>query len=343
MSLWLHERQLGVDMQKLRERAQSATQTSDLVSAIKTLSGHTTPIPIEARPRSWVPTLFAASSMLNIALASLFFILLLWLLFSNAESGVTWVHKILLLSGIALFIYFEKKHIKRYAANSNKSDSISLLLRLKRGMFESGLIEVTVDPRKHRASLATHFSEFKSLFDGKIHYWLEGNISEAQKNYTYHCFKYEYDAYVDKQIASFTRYGFILNFPFARSIQIYDSGNGEGNWTSPSVYFNQSFSVQASDKLEVTKFLLPAILEKILELGKYTKNLSLEFNEAGHLCIAFSDFDPISCRTQHDLRYPDRFADEITRPVRQEVLKHAVDLMHTLIRFSDDNFEQRNQ
>ena len=212
--------------------------------------------------------------------------------------------------------------------------------------------------KKLAAQLSRQFSEFKRGNHSREIEWLvKGTYQGTDHQFDYHAYHFHY---VDqRQVTStirdskgnvrvttrtvydhFHRYGLYLPFRFARNIAITNSWFGgffSSSYKPASVEFNRKFKVSASDELSAAKFLKPAVVVEIEDLGKALSGLNLEFNAASELCISFEQ-NICQWQRQHGLDEPDAFLQEIEGDQKLVTLQKTLERIHTLMRHSDNNF-----
>lgn len=138
------------------------------------------------------------------------------------------------------------------------------------------------------------------------------------------------------------RYGIICDFPYAKSIAIV---SGEGKFTYPATWktashsFNRRFRVRAGSEQEAARFLTPAVLLAIEEAAPAFTLMNLEINPLGQLCLSFSN-DLLEISRSSSLVHPARFELRLKQESGAPGLGAALHLIHTLMKYSDNNFER---
>jgi hypothetical protein len=138
----------------------------------------------------------------------------------------------------------------------------------------------------------------------------------------------------------FDRFSLIIPFKFASDIAIVQDRNKHQGifWETASIDFNKKFGVYAKTKETAAKFLTPKIIIEIEKLEACYSNLNLEFNQNGDLCLSFSNGDTLRATRNHGLDEPKAFIEEIKCHTQLGKLDTTLDIVHTLMKYSDNNF-----
>lgn len=210
----------------------------------------------------------------------------------------------------------------------------------------------------HANQLAKNFDDFKRGSYGEITQYLKGYYEGAEHNFTFKLYRYEYYDHLDlhtvggletdrihkriQKLPFYTRHSIIVPFHHARNIQIlqqnlFNPSNDKLN--SASIKFNEIFNVYAEDELLLAKFLTPKVLETFLAMAQYYPTMNVEFNASNDLCISFADdtitIPPIVKQTDT----LDNLISVLESPPNLPKLWLMLDYVHTLMKFSDNNFQ----
>lgn len=204
------------------------------------------------------------------------------------------------------------------------------------------------------AELSQQFSEFRRGNHLREISWLvKGHFQGPEHQFEYHAYNFHY---VDRRQVTTTdskgrtrtrtvydhhyRYGLYLPFEFVHDIAIYSSWFGSlfsASYKPASVEFNRKFKVKAQNELAAAKFLKPAVVIEIEDMGKELSELNLEFSSSGHLCVSYAQ-NICSWKRQYGLDNPEQFLREIEGDQTLTRLHNTLNRIHTLMRHSDSNF-----
>jgi hypothetical protein len=204
------------------------------------------------------------------------------------------------------------------------------------------------------AELGQQFSEFRRGNHLREISWLvKGHFQGPEHQFEYHAYNFHY---VDRRQVTTTdskgrtrtrtvydhhyRYGLYLPFEFVHDIAIYSSWFGSlfsASYKPASVEFNRKFKVKAQNELVAAKFLKPAVVIEIEDMGKELSELNLEFSSSGHLCVSYAQ-NICSWKRQYGLDNPEQFLREIEGDQTLTRLHNTLNRIHTLMRHSDSNF-----
>ncbi len=176
---------------------------------------------------------------------------------------------------------------------------------------------------------------------------------EHQFDYIYYTFEFTVVRGVDKlhpaasDLASAAirtvqkRYGIVCDFPYARGVAVV-GGGGEfkypARWKTSSPGFNARFRVYAESEQAAARFLTPAVVLAIESAAPALPKLNLEINREGKLCLSF-DKDLLEPTRNASLIRPGRFEFRLQNDKQAPSLTQALQLIHTLLKYSDNNFE----
>lgn len=240
----------------------------------------------------------------------------------------------------------------------NNINRLSDALFVRDVYLDNGWQEEPYQGKKKAAQLAQQFSEFKRGNHLREIEWLvKGQYQGSEHQFEYHAYQFHY---VDqRQVTStrtdskgrvtittrtvydhYYRYGLYLPFEFVKNIAISSSWFGglfSGSYKPASVEFNRKFKVSAQNELAVAKFLKPAVVVEIEDMGKELPELNLEFSSAGQLCVSYGK-NICSWQRQQGLEEPEAFLREIERDQKCQQLHNTLKRIYTLMRHSDNNF-----
>jgi hypothetical protein len=336
-----HNDRLKAALAAIETRVDSAKGDDDLVAAIKLLSGFPAPIKYDNSRLNQITLGIVGASA--IAAAILYFqaldpALMLW----PAAAAV-----------ISLIVYGVIR-MKRKGSLTKLSDRIYY----RTSLFDYGLTPVNFSAKGEARKLGARFQAFRlGNYSREIRNLLRGKYTGAEHTYGYDHYHFHYvnrrtetytttDSKGNVRIRTrtvydhFDRYGFIVAFKYARSLRISEGGLAffKSGWKSASVSFNKHFNVAADSEMEAAKFLTPKVLLEIESAGQALRGMDLEFNSAGDLCFSFDDSNMIAANRAGGLEQPAAFADLVAGHTTQANLDAALDFIHTLMKYSDNNF-----
>jgi hypothetical protein len=253
------------------------------------------------------------------------------------------------LSGITVLVFAILIFSRR-----SKISSLSDTLYQRDVYLDNNWQDEPYSGKRLAAELAQQFNEFKRGNHLREIQWLvKGHYLGQEHQFEYHAYTFHY---VDRRTVSTTdakgrhntrtvydhhyRYGLYLPFEFVSGITISSSWFGSffGSTYKPaSTEFNRYFKVNAHSEMAAAKFLKPAVVVEIEDLGKELTGLNLEFSSLGQLCMSFA---PNICKwqRQHGLDEPTAFLAEINQNQKIPLLQQTLQRIHTLLRHSDNNF-----
>ena len=176
----------------------------------------------------------------------------------------------------------------------------------------------------------------------------------AEHSFEY--FYYTFDFTVVRDVGSFStarrdrdavairtverRYGIVCDFPYARGVAVV-SGCGQfsypAQWRTASSAFNAKFRVHAESEQEAARFLSPLVVLAIERAAATFTKLNIEINDEGKLCLSF-DNDLLNIARTSSLATPVRFESRLTSEKQAPGLTQALELIHALLKYSDNNF-----
>lgn len=233
-------------------------------------------------------------------------------------------------------------------------DPVSEKIFLLDALFNNDLKPVKYDGKGLAKTLGEEFAEFirgndirqiKDLYQGKF----EGE--EHSFEYQLYCFHYvkkRTETYTDSKGNTrtrtvrdhFYRHGFIVDFPYVKSLSLDAdrsiSFRGE-KYRGTSNEFNRIFKVKAADPISAARLLSPVLEEQLVTFAKAFKSPTLEISSRGRLCVAVQD-NLLSLKRKHGLEKPGAFAEEIAGHTELKEVQKILDLLHELMRYTDNNF-----
>jgi hypothetical protein len=237
---------------------------------------------------------------------------------------------------------------------SNNINSLSDALYQRDVYLDNAWQSETYDGKRLAARLGQQFNEFnRGNHLREISWLVKGEYQGSEHRIEYHAYKFHY---VDRRQVTTTnskgkmttrtvydhhyRYGLYLPFEFVKGISISSSWFGglfSGSYKPASVEFNRKFKVSASNELAAAKFLKPAVVVEIEDLGNELSGLNLEFSSSGQLCVSY---EQNICKWQRHfgLDNPEEFLREIEGDQKLPKLHHTLKRIHTLMRHTDNNF-----
>lgn len=91
------------------------------------------------------------------------------------------------------------------------------------------------------------------------------------------------------------------------------------------------------------RFLMPAVVLTCEEAANEFESLNLEFSSVAGLCMSFDDDNVVYGDPQFDFNSPDDFMCEVREYNPLPKLRTALEFIHTLMMFSDNNFRKDNE
>jgi hypothetical protein len=341
-----HNSKIKQALSLIERRALDANSDKDLVSAIELLAGFPEPVCFD-------------NSRLNLICGGIGLITAVGALATYLTDSPQEVYFITGIIAVIVTAAYVGIRLNRRSNFSRLSDNI----HYKSTLNDYGLSEISVSPKAKARELGARFKSFNmGNHLREIRRLLSGTFNGKEHSFQYQHFHFHY---VIKRRETYTttdskgrtrirtrtvydrynRYGFIVPFSFARNIHVSESALQlfSSGWKSSSVSFNKRFSVQAQNEMDAAKFLKPKVLIEIEAAGKALGDLSLEFTGAEELCFSFTNNNTIAPNRRNGLENPKAFAEEIKGHNEQPALDAALNFIHTLMKYSDSNFETRNR
>lgn len=238
--------------------------------------------------------------------------------------------------------------------------SLAKRLYLRALLFDNHLRELTSDlPLLESRLFADYFEFRRGNYSRKITEGYEGHYQGETHTFDYAFYHFHYvDQRTETETDSkgntktrtvydhYDRYGIALDFRLARQLAITGKAIGgfKGERYKPSSNrFNRLFKVVAGDEMAAARFLQPAVVLACEEVATHFKALNLEFNDTAGLCMSFDNNKVVSGEPQYDFNSPDGFMREVGEVNLLPELRAALDFIHTLMVFSDNNFRKDNE
>ncbi|WP_247119225.1 hypothetical protein [Kordiimonas marina] len=245
------------------------------------------------------------------------------------------------------------------SSGMRKLSALSDQLHYKSSLFDYGLTAESFDPKSEAQALGARFNAFRhGNYSREMRSILHGRYEGEEHSFEYRLYHFHY---VDKRTETYTttdskgrvqvrtrtvydhhdRYGFLVPFGYAHGITISETMLGfiSSTWKTASTSFNRKFSVRARSDIEAAKFLVPKVILEIEKVGDALTSMDLEINDAGDLCLSFGDANMIMINRTHGLETPGAFAEELAACADQPNLTSALQFLHTLMKYSDNNFD----
>lgn len=233
-------------------------------------------------------------------------------------------------------------------------DPVSEQIFIMDALFNNQLKPVKCDGEAMAKQLGEDFREFIRGNDiRRIKNLYEGSFAGSDHSFQYqmYCFHYvrkRTETYTDSKGNTRTRtvrdhyyrHGFLLDFPYAKGLSLDADRSikfsGE-KYRGTSNEFNREFKVRAHDTMNAARLLTPAVEERLVAFAKAFKSPVVEITPNGRLCLAVTD-DLLAIKRKHGLENPKEFAEEIAGHTELQKVQDMLDLIHDLMRFSDNNF-----
>ena len=328
--------QLQVFLTSLENKISRAQNRDELTAILQMVKSFGRPLKYD-NTHYWYSLLAAAL----VAGLSLFY------LYYNPETAVAmWL---IGLAGITALVFAVLIFSRR-----SKIDNLSDALYQRDVYLDNNWQDLPFNGKRLAAQLAQQFNDFKRGNHLREIQWLvKGHYKGQEHQFEYHAYTFHY---VDRRQVSSTdakgrrrtrtvyehhyRYGLYLPFEFVKGIAISSSWFGSffgSSYKPASTEFNRHFKVNAQNEMVAAKFLKPAVVVEIEDLGKELSGLNLEFSSLGQLCMSFSS-NICKWQRQYGLDEPDAFLREIERNQKIPLLQQTLQRIHTLLRHSDNNF-----
>ncbi|UTW55996.1 DUF3137 domain-containing protein [Kordiimonas sp. SCSIO 12610] len=335
-----HNKALKTALIKIDAQVQKAQSDDDLLKAIKFLEGFKTPVKFDNRTTHIVCLPLLIISLIAAIVGSQEPTLEIMLVIAGVIGAVTLI--------AYLWVIFSRR-----SSLSQLSDDI----HTKTILFDNGLTDIPVGGKMAARRLGSQFLDFqRGNHTREIRRTLKGHYTGEEHSFDY---RYHHFHYVNKRRETYTttvngktqirtrtvydhfdRFAFIIPFQFARSIAVVQDRNKHRGifWETASIDFNKKFGVYAGSEQIAAKFLSPKIIVEIERLDALHHSINLEFNSEGDLCLSFTNGDTLRALRKYGLEDPQAFADEIKGHTNLGKLDMTLDIVHTLMKYSDSNF-----
>ena len=341
-----HNKRLKAALAEIESRLDRSKNDDDLVDAINLLNGFPVPVTYDNSRLNMITGGVCALSAL-VAAAGYF-----------SAGDPVYMVLAAAAAGIAAITYGAVRYSRK-----NSLTGLSDKIHYRTSLFDYGLKPVPFNGKNKARELGGRFKAFQmGNYSREIRELLRGKYEGAEHSFAYDHYHFHY---VDQRTETYTttdskgnvrvrtrtvydhfdRYGFIVGFKYARAMRISEGGLGffQKGWKSSSVSFNKNFNVAADSEMEVAKFLTPKVIVEIESAGEALRGMDLEFNNKGALCFSFDDSNMIAANREGGLQNPAAFAEKVAGHSTQANLDAALNFIHTLMKYSDNNFEQSNQ
>jgi hypothetical protein len=335
-----HNQALKATLQEIKAQVACAQNDVDLVNAVNLLSGFPTPVQYDNRAAHIICLPLLVISVCAAYFGSQAPEIEIMLIVGSIVGGIT-------LIGY-LWVIFSRR-----TSLTNLSDSI----QTKTILFDNNLQEVRAGGKPLARQLGTQFQDFRrGNHSREIRRTLNGRHEGSEHSFDY---QYHHFHYVNRRTETYTttvngktqvrtrtvydhfdRFYFIIPFSFARDVAIVQDRNKHRgvSWETASIAFNKAFNIYAGSEQIAAKFLTPKVVIELEKLTTIHHRVNLEFNTKGKLCLSFSNGDTIRAFRKHGLDDPAAFANEISGHASLGKLDATLDIVHTLMKYSDNNF-----
>lgn len=243
---------------------------------------------------------------------------------------------------------------------SSRVRSLAERLYLRALLFDNQLYELTSELSLFKSQLFNDYCEFRrGNYSREIKKGYRGNYKGTLHTFDYTVYHFHY---VDKRTETetdskghtrtrtvydhYNRYGIALEFRFVSQLAITGksiSGFKGKRYKTSSNHFNRLFKVVAQDEMVAARFLMPAVVLSCEEAANEFESLNLEFSSVAGLCMSFEDDNVVYGDPQFDFNSPDDFMCEVREYNSLPKLRTALEFIHTLMMFSDNNFRKDNE
>ncbi len=335
-----HNRALKKALQDIETSVAQAQNDADLVAAINLLKGFPTPVKFDNRPAH-----ILSIPLLIISLCAIYF--------GSQDPEIEIMLIVGSIVGTITLISYLWVIFSRRMSLTDLSDTI----QAKTILFDNNLQDVPTGAKLAAKRLGNSFNDFqRGNHLREIKRTLKGHYDGQEHSFDYRHYHFHY---VNKRLETYTttvngktqvrtrtvydhfdRFSLIIPFKFARDIAIVQDRNKHRGifWETASIDFNKKFGVYAKTEEIAAKFLSPKIIIEIQKLEAFHSNLNLEFNQKGDLCLSFSNGDILRAIRHHGLDEPTAFIEEIKGHTQLGKLDTTLNIVHTLMKYSDNNF-----
>ncbi len=226
--------------------------------------------------------------------------------------------------------------------------------------LDNGLKEISVDAEEHARDLGIRFHDFnRGNYSREIRALYQGTYQGKDHTFNYYFYHFHY---VDKRTTMSTdskgrvqtktvydhydRYGIYMPFTFVSNLALISKSIGgvSGyNYKPASIQFNKIYKVIAESEITAAKFLKPTVVIASEEIAQKFREVNFEFNEDTELCMSFKDCDLLTLERKCSFNDLDGFIQEIRKVHVLPKLQTALEHIHTLMNYSDNNFRKHEQ
>lgn len=341
-----HNNDLNNLLQKISARVDSAESNDDLIEAVKYAVEFGAPLKFD----NTIPNMLGASGLVMMAVVALLTFVFEKVALNAYSIGAMSVFFII---GISTFLYGSSR-------DETITDLSSKIFR-KDLLLDNGL--QTESDKSFLKHLSSTFKEFdRGNHSREFKRVLIGHYAGDEHRFTYHLYHYHYvDRRTVVEVVSdgkggtrtqtrtvydhYDRYGIVLPFGFAKGLAILGAGGTDikgYSYRPASNKFNDLFTVLGETELAAAKFLKPKVVIECEDFSEQFSGLNYEFSKDGELCLSFEDDDLISANRTYGLDNPSAFLEEVIAHTQLPKLNSALNHIHTLMKYSDNNFMEKS-
>lgn len=215
-------------------------------------------------------------------------------------------------------------------------------------------------------SLRPSFGEMKrGNYERGIYDCLHGKYQGKNTSFEYRPYRLHYVDRIEKQeydssrkewvtkveYKHYDRSGIVLDFPYAKGVHIcrsFETTLYGAPYKPAFIEFNKLFHCRGEDAMVLSRFLKPAVEEALVQAASNIPGLALEINKDGKLCLAArkhhvvnSYVDVLDNKEVSPMVNPKGFHELIKKGHRMVTLDRMLELVDTLVRYSDSNFSRK--
>ncbi|MCH1923511.1 hypothetical protein L9G74_04100 [Shewanella sp. C32] len=251
-----------------------------------------------------------------------------------------------LLLVVAVFIIISRR---------SRLNGLTQAIWQKNLLLDNQLTEVNCAPETQADAYKLRFREFhRGNHKQSIDRLYRGHHQGEQHQFDFEAFDFHY---VDKHTTTTTdskgrtstrttythyhRYGIILPFGYVKDLSVlgYSSSGHRGTkWQPASLDFRRAFTARAEEEMTAARFFKPVVVEILLDLKDAVRQVNLEFNHQGDLCITVADADLLSTNCPVSLDEPQQLLKLLKEQTRLEKLDKLLNVTHKLMVYNDSNF-----
>ncbi|MFC3052494.1 hypothetical protein [Kordiimonas pumila] len=337
-----HNKRLKAALTALEQQAAAARSDIELTCAIAALEAFPTPVAYDNSLARTIATCVSAALVVTAAILQGLAYPPEYAIAAICGALLPWAVYWILVSG-----------------RKNSLESLSRTIAYKSSLFDYGLKEQRLHPTGKARELGGEFPLFRQgNHSREVRLMLSGTQEGTDHSFAYDYFHFHY---VNKRTETYTttdskgrtrvrtrtvydhfdRYGFITDFPYAKDIHIAEGGLGffTSGYKTSSVSFNKRFGVEATSDMVAAKFLTPKIIQEIEAAGEALLEMDLYFGKHGKLCFSYGNNSTFATIPAAQLTDPKAFKEVISGHNSQHGLDSALTFLHTLMKYSDNNFD----